>query len=89
MAIPTDKLISVNPIDSGITLPQNFDLFGIMRGGLIVVLVLYLILAIMVIKQILMMTKLVKGSGNGILIGLAYLHLAVVIITLLFALFVL
>lgn len=89
MAIPTDRTISPNPFESTLTLPTDFDLFGIIRGGLIVILVAYLILAIMVIKQIMMMTKIVKGSGNKFLIALAYLHLGVVAATLLFALFVL
>lgn len=80
----------IDPLNLLGTPPElGIHIFPILRIGLIVFLFFYLIVALMVIKQIMMMTKTVKSRGDNFLFILAYLHLFVVLITLLFSLFVL
>ena len=88
MAATNEAINSTAPIIP--TLPEfAIDIFPILKFGLIIFLFFYLVLALMVIKQIMMMSQTVKSSGNGFLLFLAYLHLLVVFATLLFSMFIL
>lgn len=84
MAIPSEPINTLPPLGN-----LSIDIFPIFRFGLIVFLFFYLVVALMVIKQIMMMTKTVHSKGNGLLFALAYLHLFVVLMTLLLSLFIL
>ena len=85
MAIPTDAFLQ--PTDIGLSLGLGIDLYPIARGTLLVFLFFYLVLLLMVIKQVNMMGKTIHSGGSKSLVILAYLQLFILILTLLFTLF--
>jgi hypothetical protein len=59
-----------------------FEIYEIVRALLVVFLIIYTIIAGMVIKQIGLMARTIKGPNNKYLYFVAYAHLAIVIVTL-------
>lgn len=72
-------------------LPVNYinGLFhGVTKYALIIVLVVYLVIALMTIKQISLMTQTIKTPTNTLIFLLGYIHLFAVLVCLLYTLFV-
>jgi len=63
----------------------SFNIYPIAKNLLLVFLLIYLFIAILVIKQINLMTHTVNSGSNKYLYILAYIHLAIVITTLIFS----
>ena len=63
----------------------TFNIYSIAKDLLLIFLLTYLFIAILVIKQINLMTRTVNSGSNKYLYILAYIHLAIVITTLIFS----
>ena len=73
------------------SVPVNYIsdlLHGVTKYTLIAILVAYLIIALLTIKQISLMTKTVETSTNTAIFLLGYIHLFAVVVCLLYTLFV-
>ncbi len=72
-------------------MPLEFNHYLLLLGKSCFVIgsVIYLIFAIVVVKQVLMMTKNINDKFNGILVVFSYLHLAFSVFLILLTLIVL
>ena len=62
--------------------------YYVLKGGLVLFLIAYVIVAIMLIKQASMMSNTIKAAGNKYISTICIVHLIAVIICLLYALFI-
>ncbi len=67
----------------------NINLFPIIKAGLEIFLIIYAVIAVVVIKQIDLMTRTIKSKFNRYLYFLAYTHLVVVMLILIITFFAL
>jgi hypothetical protein len=92
-SIPTDEIGTLPPFVKTLyeSLPKDFinNLFlGVTKYVLIIFLIIYLIIALLTIKQISLMTQTIKTHTNKMIFLLGYIHLFAVLVCLLYTLFV-
>ena len=82
-----DNVISVDPTTLIVDQLTHFDWFLLVKAGILIILVLYLLMSIVVIRQIYMMTSTVVSKANKFILLIGYMNILIVLIILLFAIF--